>query len=357
MGMDSEQSTTRKMRLTSGLPLASATTALGEAARLVGTSGFYPALLTAFRSLVPHDIATVVRYSAIGTPNFLLHHGFSDILARQYETTFFVFDPFYRYWIQTEQPGVVSLDMFPATATRQSRYVREFLEESSITDELGIFLPAIGRASVAMFLERGVGRFLSAERASIEDFYPLFAGLEIAHVNAVLAAEGTTGPSLPRAFLIRDREGHPVHSSEAWRELAREDAGLMRAVDRLIAGDADQAVLGEGNVLHRTRVSPAHAIAPQGWLFMVEKSPYTSGLYDQIIISRLNPSLTPREIDIVKLVLEGHPTATIAQRLNLQRGTVKNHRLRIYEKLDITSERELFITYIQALQRQRHTEK
>ncbi|GLS19311.1 hypothetical protein GCM10007874_23280 [Labrys miyagiensis] len=343
--------------LASGLPLASINTALGEAARLAGISGFYPALLAAFRALVPHDIATVVRYSAVGEPTFLLHHGFSDSLARQYETTFFVFDPFYRYWTRTEQPGVVSLDMFPATATRHSRYVREFLEESSITDELGIFLPALGRASVAMFLERKVGRFVSAERTSIEVFYPLFAGLDIAHVNAILAVEGGSGPSLPRAVMIRDRDGNAVHVSEAWRKLEQADAGLRRAVERLAAEDAGQAVLGEGNILHRTRMSAAHALAPQGWLFMVEKAPSTSADYDQIIISRLNPALTPREVDIVKLILEGHPTAAIAQRLNLQRGTVKNHRLRIYEKLDITSERELFITYIQALQGQGHTEK
>ncbi len=131
----------------------------------------------------------------------------------------------------------------------------------------------------------------------------------------------------------------------------------MRAVERLTAEDAGQALLGDGHILQRTRVSPAHAFAPQGWLFIVEKAPSASADYDQIIISRLSPALTPREIDIVKLILEGHPTATIAQRLNLQRGTVKNHRLHIYEKLDITSERELFITYIQALQGQGHTEK
>jgi DNA-binding CsgD family transcriptional regulator len=350
----------RSPSIASGLPLSSINTGIGEAARHVGTSGFYPALLSAFRALVPHDIATMVRYSAVGAPSFLLHHGFSDQLASQYETTFFVFDPFYRYWAQTEQPGVVALDMFPATAARHSRYVREFLQQSSITDELGIFLPAIGRASVALFLERKVGRFLGTERASIEIFYPLFAGLEIAHVNAILAAESSStavGRSLPRAIMIRDREGSTVHASEAWRGLEKTDVGFRRAVERLTTEDAAQAMLGGGNILHRTRVSPAHAFAPQGWLFMVEKIPSASADYDQNIISRLNPTLTLREIDIVKMILEGYPTATIALRLNLQRGTVKNHRLRIYEKLDITSERELFITYIQALQGQSHTEK
>ena len=50
--------------------------------------------------------------------------------------------------------------------------------------------------------------------------------------------------------------------------------------------------------------------------------------------------LSARERDIVRLVLAGHPTAGIAKRLGIAPGTVKNHRRRIYDKLDITSERE-----------------
>lgn len=57
------------------------------------------------------------------------------------------------------------------------------------------------------------------------------------------------------------------------------------------------------------------------------------------------PDLTPRERELVQLVLAGHPTAAIAQKLGIAVGTVKNHRLKIYAKLDITSERELFLEY------------
>jgi DNA-binding CsgD family transcriptional regulator len=56
--------------------------------------------------------------------------------------------------------------------------------------------------------------------------------------------------------------------------------------------------------------------------------------------------LTPRERDIVSLILQGHPTVSIARHLGLARGTVKNHRRRLYRKLDITSERELFLTFL-----------
>ena len=54
-----------------------------------------------------------------------------------------------------------------------------------------------------------------------------------------------------------------------------------------------------------------------------------------------------RERELVQLILAGHPTATIAERLGIAVGTVKNHRRRIYEKLDITTERELFLQFFE----------
>lgn len=63
---------------------------------------------------------------------------------------------------------------------------------------------------------------------------------------------------------------------------------------------------------------------------------------------RLWPELSAREREIVKLILAGYPTAGIASKLGLARGTVKNHRRSIYTKLDITTERELFLQYLDA---------
>lgn len=59
------------------------------------------------------------------------------------------------------------------------------------------------------------------------------------------------------------------------------------------------------------------------------------------------PALTQRERELVQLVLAGHPTAAIAKRLGITVGTAKNHRRRIYEKLDITTERELFLQFFE----------
>lgn len=63
--------------------------------------------------------------------------------------------------------------------------------------------------------------------------------------------------------------------------------------------------------------------------------------------AELWPELSIRERELVELILKGHPNATIATRLGIAGGTVKNHRARIYDKLDITTERELFLQLFQ----------
>ncbi len=65
--------------------------------------------------------------------------------------------------------------------------------------------------------------------------------------------------------------------------------------------------------------------------------------------ANLWPELSTRERELVALILAGHPSATLARRLGITVGTVKNHRRRIYAKLDITTERELFLQYFECL--------
>jgi len=65
--------------------------------------------------------------------------------------------------------------------------------------------------------------------------------------------------------------------------------------------------------------------------------------------SFLRHELTPRERDIVHLILMGYPNIKIAERLKLIINTVKNHKKRMYLKLDITTERELSLAFVNFL--------
>ncbi len=56
--------------------------------------------------------------------------------------------------------------------------------------------------------------------------------------------------------------------------------------------------------------------------------------------------LTRREIEITALILRGHSTSSIADLLAISGGTVKIHRRNIYQKLQISSQADLFSRFI-----------
>lgn len=59
--------------------------------------------------------------------------------------------------------------------------------------------------------------------------------------------------------------------------------------------------------------------------------------------------LTQREQDVVQCILHGHSSKSLANKLDISPSTVKIHRKHIYQKLDITTQSELFSLCIQSL--------
>jgi len=60
-------------------------------------------------------------------------------------------------------------------------------------------------------------------------------------------------------------------------------------------------------------------------------------------------ALTPREVDTVELMLKGHSTKSIALELNIDHGTVANHKRNLYAKLEVHSQAELFNLFLSSL--------
>jgi DNA-binding NarL/FixJ family response regulator len=60
--------------------------------------------------------------------------------------------------------------------------------------------------------------------------------------------------------------------------------------------------------------------------------------------NKLNPFqvLTERELEIAKLIIEGHSTKEIANKINLQWSTISTYKNKIYDKLNISKTVELF---------------
>jgi DNA-binding CsgD family transcriptional regulator len=59
--------------------------------------------------------------------------------------------------------------------------------------------------------------------------------------------------------------------------------------------------------------------------------------------------LSPREKDVLELMLRGYGTGTTAERLGIAVETVRRHRKSIYRKLDVNSQTDLFSLFINSM--------
>ena len=88
------------------------------------------------------------------------------------------------------------------------------------------------------------------------------------------------------------------------------------------------------------------------------KSTVSSGALDetglhqhvQTVLQQFGTSvLTPRERDVVQLLLKGYPSKRVARELGISGHTEQAHRKNIYQKLDLSSHSELFSLFFDAL--------
>ena len=320
----------------------------------LGTEMFERELADFLGQMVAHDMMTVARYSIVAPPEFLAHSAnYPRALVERYESLYHLFDPFAAYWRETQQPGFVSLDNLSSAQRKVGRYIRELLPEFGIVDEMGIFLPPLAGASLAFFFESVGHRIAKPQRDLLQALYPLAANLYRVHLSVLFSnPEGApaTSPSTSHPMLITDETGRTLWTTEAWTELsAAARSEIKTFAERGAEPTLQIRSLDDGHtVISEPLGHGAHGAARLLWVVephgqrAADIDPMAAGMHV------FDSTLTPREREIVELILNGFPTSLIAERLSLSRGTVKNHRRRIYHKLDITTERELFLMFIEA---------
>ena len=239
----------------------------------VSTPHYLPRLIDLVGSLASHDRITVTRYSIHARPEFLTHRNFSDALVQRYLAVYYPYDPFYAHWREHQTPGVLPLAAFGSRELKQGRYIREFLRQSVIRDEVGVLLADGTGTTLGIFLERATRSFSKREIGRMELAFPRLAALH----------------------------------------------ALQRRIAQPVARQSGPVDMGK----------PARQ--------------------SSAIPAPLWPDLTERERELVGMILAGYPPQAIAARLGISAGTVRNHRQNIFRKLDITSEREVFLQYLDFL--------
>jgi two-component system, NarL family, nitrate/nitrite response regulator NarL len=189
------------------------------------------------------------------------------------------------------------------------------------------------RAGLAGLAVREPGATVAGQSASSDD---LQAAIETYRPDVVLwdlgwnpgqglVALADIAPLAPPVLVLLPGE---VHAAEAWSSGAR---GLLsRDIDpvRLAAGLAAVG-LGLGVVEPAFMAALAPALADQGAAGREKPAPFEE--------------LTPRELDVLRLVAEGLPNKTIALRLGVSEHTVKFHVNAILGKLGVASRTEAVV--------------
>lgn len=322
--------------------------ALGRLAASVGHADFYDVALELIGNLIRCDRRLVMRYSRFDRPSFLVNQSLPNDFVEAYLDGLYRFDPLYRVVRSGDATGVLTFQTMRENEPVDSFY-DEFFASVMIHDELAMMLPAVSGVCIALCFDRNRSSFRDAEVFRLRQLHPLLDALHRLHIERTLFGAQSGKPFDSKlAVLVTDADGRALFSNEKWDAIGRD-----RVDDDLAAIAALQPtgehILDDDHVLHWETLPATHTVAPGGRVHIVERtSPGYFNVDAKLLFNAFSNRfrLTPREKEIVWLMLRGNPTSLIAKQLDLSEGTVRNHRYRLYAKLDITTEREIFSLFL-----------
>jgi len=250
-------------------------------------------------------------------------------------------DPYFCSWRKNVSARIETLaDALPMAVNREF-YDRDFMRRAEFTDELVLYFPSFGSACLSIFFELRDGRFGDRDLQRLQALFPAMLGLHDAHLRIVFADLMTAcGDAKRNSFVVLDRMGSPIFSTVGWRRAEESLPKLKGVVQCKVSCACDNCHMGDFGV-RTVALDSSNVIAPGGCLIYLADGPEPSPQCDKQQAMQILDKLTPRERDILFLTFEGHSTGAIAQRLALAKGYIKNCRLRIYKKFNVSSERKL----------------
>jgi two-component system, NarL family, nitrate/nitrite response regulator NarL len=187
-----------------------------------------------------------------------------------------------------------------------------------VADDHPVFLDGLARivsraAELTLVATARDGR-VALDRIRAERPEVALIDLELPDVDGFRVIETVRREALPTRVLVISAF---VDSAKVYRAMEAGAAGYVPKV----AGDAaiTDAILG----------------VARGETQLVGE--LLDGLATEIRLRREHapgPSLTPRELDVLRLAADGHPNAEIARQLLVSTATVKSHLQNVFEKLE-----------------------
>ncbi|WP_020181416.1 LuxR C-terminal-related transcriptional regulator [Methylopila sp. M107] len=316
----------------------------GAVVTSIGTPFFHRELIKLLEASIRSDAVWIIRYSGEAPPDVVYTHNVSDAAERVYSDQCAGVDPFSMRWKRERRAGVSTLARLRDDSVEYLLYTKLFLPAAGVEDELGVFFPVTAHNCYAFFLERERGLFTQGDVERAELMYPALAGFYRAHLGWLFNelrysnTPETTG-LINRPTLIQDRAGQQVYANETWGAAVRETPSILPVIEAL-TGRGASSVSFDAFVLKSELLGADFPLAPGGRMFVVER-PESSYARTNDHVANIFQIFSPRERDILDMVMRGKTNAQISGELDISVGAVKNCKMRLYRKAEVTSERAL----------------
>ncbi len=323
----------------------------------VGTDHFHESVMQYLTSQVPVDIEWIVRYSPFSIPKLIYSRKLEhvkpeidlNIVNKLYYDGYYRLDPWYHYWRNDGRGGVLTPNTLgPIGESKEDFYsaLKPFLGDM---DVITMFFPSLGRSAVTIFLERE-DTFSNNEIDYIRNTFSELSALQNLHEQIMLGTIRSThvGHDNTNIYMLVEKSGKCLYVSKGWKNIANDDAEFTKIATAFASGPTPKSINTKYGVLHLERISHSFLSDRESRLLILERGLKAKSAIG--INNALNKfhtdELTPRERQIFRLIILGYSNENIAKELEIGVGTIRNHRKRLYHKLDITAERELFSKFL-----------
>ncbi len=317
----------------------------------VGTAQFYQCVLRLLDERIQCERRLVMKYSRYAMPEFVLNTSLDAEAVDVYLAGLYRLDPLLRLVTNDSVRPVVTFHEI-RLIDHENGFYDEIFRSGQIYDELAITLPTMGGAYVALCFDRESSDFGGHELNWANLLFPILRRAHDVHVKtALLSGLNSLFGGGRVGILTIAEDGKIVYRNDSWATVAN-GVSDETIVSRTL-GKPEGCPCEIGNCVgHWEYLDPRDApVASYRTVFLEERS---AGYIDQdvpTVLEAFNQSfhLSPRETQILEKMMRGYPTDYISTKLGLSSGTVKNYKRRLYEKLDIKSEREIFPLFINHL--------
>lgn len=315
---------------------------MAAALRNLGHPNFYESMVEFVRQMIPCDLWIIARYDALSKPLIVSENGMNVNAKALYSDRMWQHDPLSKRTDQADA-RVFSLGQLRSNGTLDRVYARYVDSTLGIEDELALLFPISDGSFLALCLDRQGNLFSQEELALARELQTMLVEMHNQHILRAIDRQvslflhhNTSGKP---EVMIMNANNTVLYQSDTWSLAA------AQAFDR----EPQPAEIGsvriaetsgrDGWSLTRLNDDCPDAILAGAEVYLLRRNSF--GLDDRLSHFARVHQLTQRQQEILALSLKGYSNAAIAAQLNITTGGVKNHKLRLYEKLDITTEREL----------------